>query len=55
MADALSKRIYRNLFSEDQWDLIYNFVGNALDSDGWDAEDVYEIRAKIHNIFVPAD
>jgi hypothetical protein len=26
-------------------------VGNALDSDGWNPEDVYEIRSKILNLF----
>ena len=51
MADALSKRIYRQLFTEDQWDLIYNFIGNALDDVVYDHEDVYAIRNKIHAIF----
>ena len=52
MSNTLSKNIYRNLFSEDQWDLIYNFVGNALDDDDFDSEDVYDIRSKIHNLFL---
>jgi len=47
----LSKTIYRNLFTEDQWDLIYNFVGNALDNDDFDVEDVYSIRNKISALF----
>ena len=47
----LSKDIYRNLFTEDQWDLIYNFVGNALDDDDFNAEDVYAIRDKISLLF----
>ena len=51
MSDTLSKNIYRQLFTEDQWDLIYNFIGNALDSDEYDPEDVYEIRNKIHQLF----
>jgi len=41
----------KDFFTEQEWDLIYNFVGNALDSDGWNPEDVYEIRSKILNLF----
>jgi hypothetical protein len=51
MADTLSKTIYRQLFTENQWDLIYNFIGNALDDDEYNPEDVYSIRAKIETIF----
>jgi hypothetical protein len=51
MADTLSKTIYRGLFTENQWDLIYNFIGNALDDDDFDPEDVYAIRNKIHLLF----
>jgi hypothetical protein len=51
MSDTLSRNIYRQLFSDDQWDLIYNFVGHALDDDDFDPEDVYTIRNKIHAIF----
>jgi hypothetical protein len=51
MADTLSKRVYRQLFTEDQWDLIYNFIGHALDDDDFNAGDVYAIRNKIHSIF----
>jgi len=47
----LSKQIYRNLFTEDQWNLIYNCIGNALDDDVFDADDVYAIRNKIHLLF----
>jgi len=47
----LSKDIYRNLFTEEQWELIYNFVGNALDDDDFNAEDVYAIRSKISLLF----
>ena len=49
----LSKQIYRNLFSKEQWDMIYNFVGNALDDDAelFNPEDVYAIRNKIHALF----
>ena len=47
----LSKTIYRNLFTKEQWDMIYNFVGHALDDDDFDVEDVYAIRNKIHTLF----
>ena len=51
MADTLSKTIYRQLFTGDQWDLIYNFAGHALDDDEYNPEDVYAIRNKIHALF----
>jgi len=52
MTDSqLSKNIYRGLFTESQWDLIYNFVGNALDDDDFNASDVYVIRDKISLLF----
>jgi len=41
----------KDFFTEDQWDLIYNVIGNALDSDEYDPEDVYAIRNKIHQLF----
>ena len=43
-------KIVKEFFTEDQWDLIYNFVGNALDDDEYDPEDVYTIRNKIHQL-----
>ena len=54
MSDTLSKNIYRQLFTEDQWDMIYNFIGNAPDSDEYDPEDVYAIRNKIHLLWEDA-
>jgi hypothetical protein len=51
MSNTLSRNIYRALFSDAEWDLIYNFVGHALDDDEYDPEDVYAIRNKIHAIF----
>jgi hypothetical protein len=42
----------RDFFTEDQWDLIYNFIGNALDDEDFNPEDVYEVRNKIHQLFV---
>ena len=47
----LSKTIYCQLFTEDQWDMIYNFIGNALDDDDFNADDVYAIRNKIEALF----
>ena len=43
----LSKKIYRKLFTDSQWELIYNFIGNALDDQLFDSNDVYTIRNKI--------
>ena len=44
----------KEFFTETEWDLIYNFVGYALDDDDIDDnnEEVYSIRAKIHNLFL---
>jgi hypothetical protein len=41
----------KEFFTGDQWDLIYNFIGHALDDDEFDSEDVYDIRNKIHQLF----
>jgi hypothetical protein len=41
----------KDFFTEEQWDLIYNFIGNALDAEEYDPEDVYAIRNKIHQLF----
>ena len=43
----------QEFFTETEWDMIYNFIGNALDNDDYECEDVYSIRAKIHNLFLP--
>ena len=45
----------QEFFTENEWDMIYNFIGIALDNDDYDydREDVYAIRAKIHNLFLP--
>jgi hypothetical protein len=51
MTSQLSKTIYRNLFTEDQWELIYNFVGHALDDNDFNALNVYVIRNKISLLF----
>jgi len=51
MTDNLSAKIYRQLFTEDQWDLIYSVIGNALDDDIYDHADVHAIRRKISKIF----
>ena len=51
MPDTLSRNIYRALFSDDQWDLIYAMAGHALDNDDFTPEDVYSIRNKIHSLF----
>ena len=42
----------KEFFTETEWDMIYNFIGNALDNDDYDPEQVYTIRSKIHNLFL---
>lgn len=42
----------KEFFTETEWDMLYNFIGNALDDDNYDPEQVYSIRAKIHNLFL---
>ena len=42
----------KDFFTENEWDMIYNFIGHALDDEDYDPEDVYAIRAKIHNLFL---
>ena len=42
----------QEFFTENEWDMIYNFIGNALDNDDYECEDVYAIRAKIHDLFL---
>jgi len=41
----------KEFFTDSEWDLIYNFIGNALDDDLFDPDEVYSIRRKIHTIF----
>ena len=50
---TLQTQTVQEFFTETEWDMIYNFIGNALDNDDYDCEDVYAIRAKIHNLFLP--
>ena len=50
MSKTLSRNVYRALFSDDQWDLIYAMVGHALDDEECNPEDVYMIRNIIHSI-----
>ena len=40
----------KDFFTEAEWDLIYNFIGNALDDYEYDPEDDYAIRNKIHSL-----
>jgi len=41
----------KEFFTSDEWDMIYNFIGNALDHDDENPETVYAIRKKIYSIF----
>ena len=45
--DSLSKTIYRQLFTEEQWLMIYMMIENAYDDDVWSHEDADVIRRKI--------
>ena len=47
----LQQDICRNLFTPQQWELIYNFVGHALDDGDFNVSDVYAIRDKISLLF----
>jgi hypothetical protein len=40
----------KEFFTETEWDMIYNFIGHALDDDNYDPEQVYSIRSKIHDL-----
>jgi hypothetical protein len=42
--------IVKEFFTETEWDMIYEFIGRALDNDYYDPEQVYTIRSKIHNL-----
>ena len=50
---TLKTKTVQEFFTETEWDMIYNFIGNALDCNDYECEDVYAIRAKIHNLFLP--
>ena len=45
--DSLSKKIYRQLFTEDQWLMIYMMIENAYDDNVWEHADADQIRMKI--------
>ncbi len=45
----------KDFFTDEEWDLIYNFVGRALDDDEENPQTVYDIRNKIHSIFEDED
>ena len=38
----------KEFFTETEWDMIYEFIGNALDDD---PEQVHSIRSKINDLF----
>ena len=42
----------KEFFTETEWDMLYEFIGYALDDDNYDPEQVYSIRSKIHNLFL---
>ena len=49
---TLKTKTIQEFFTETEWNMIYHFIGNALDYDDYESEDVYAIRAKIHNLFL---
>ena len=52
MNQAIGNHAVKEFFTETEWDMIYNFIGNALDNDDYDPEHVYSIRSKIHDLFL---
>ena len=42
----------KEFFTETEWDMIYEFIGHALDDDNYDPEQVFTIRSKINDLFV---
>ena len=44
----------KDFFTDEQWDVIYNEIGHALDNPESNPEDVYTIRNKIHSLFKDA-
>ena len=52
MNQAIGNHAVKEFFTETEWDMIYNFIGHALDDDDYDSEQVYSIRSKIHNLFL---
>jgi hypothetical protein len=53
MNQAIGNHAVKEFFTETEWDMIYEFIGRALDDDNCeDNEQVYTIRSKIHNLFL---
>ena len=51
MNDTLSAKIYRQLFTEDQWDAIDSALSDYADYGDDEAQIADEIKAKIFTIF----
>ena len=51
MNDTLSAKIYRNLFTDDQWDAIDSALSDYADYGDSEAQIADEIKAKIFTIF----
>ena len=45
--NPLSRTIYRKLFTQEQWLMIYTMIENAYDDDVWSHLDADTIRMKI--------
>ena len=51
MNQAIGNHAVKEFFTETEWDMLYEFIGHALDDDTLEYnEQVYSIRAKIHNV-----
>jgi hypothetical protein len=51
MNQAIGNHAVKEFFTETEWDMIYDFIGNALDDDYYDPEQVHSIRSKINDLF----
>jgi hypothetical protein len=51
MNQAVGTHAVREFFTEEEWDMIYNMVGHALDDDDEESQTVYDIRNKIHSLY----
>ena len=52
MNQAIGNQAVKEFFTETEWDMLYEFIGHALDDDNYDPEQVFTIRSKIHNLFL---
>jgi len=51
MTDTLSKSIYRQLFTDAEWDAIYDAIGDYQDYGEEETDLMFSVRAKISALF----